>query len=296
MIRPIVTLVSLAILLQCTAKKPTDNTDENGTSYSLIHEIVDSLYEAKSAKKLSNILPRRLPNLSRDSAYTIQSLLFAREFADTKAAQIGWKMGGTNAQDSTHYNQMYGYITTRSDIPKDSVLMLHGYPADVSAEAEVAFKIKKDLPNGAHDLDELRQAIDYVFGASEIISPTSIPLQGDSATLTVNQVLASNLAHQGIIQGDRHLPIEEFDLMGETVKCYINDELAAEGQAKNIYGNPLGVLLWLSNNLPKHGNYLRAGDIVITGSMYQNPVLNNTGIVRLEFSTLGNIEFQFTTE
>ena len=41
--------------------------------------------------------------------------------------------------------------------------------------------------------------------------------------------------------------------------------------------------------LPEQGKYLNRGDIVVTGSLYQNPVIDST--VKLEFSSLGTIGF-----
>ena len=41
--------------------------------------------------------------------------------------------------------------------------------------------------------------------------------------------------------------------------------------------------------LPEQGKYLNRGDIAVTGSLYQNPVIDST--VKLEFSSLGTIGF-----
>lgn len=291
----VIALLCLFTFLQCGRRRGTQ-VDRNATPGASISELVDSVYAARSEKKQTSILFRRLPKLSRDSAYLIQSMLFDREFADTGSKQIGWKLGGTNAPDSIRYNPMYAYMTARNSIERDSVLSIGDFVGQVMVEAEVGFKISKDLPNGARNLDELKYSIDYAFGAVEIVSPTSVPPGVDPPSGPTLHAIASNLAHQGIILGDRHEQPENFEPRGESVKCYINDQLLAEGDAKNIYGSPLGALLWLSNALPEHNKYLRKGDIVITGSLYQNPVLQGTGRVRIEFSSLGEINFDYTTE
>ena len=43
--------------------------------------------------------------------------------------------------------------------------------------------------------------------------------------------------------------------------------------------------------LPEQGKYLSREDIAVTGSLYQNPVIDSTCTVKLEFSSLGTIGF-----
>ena len=78
----------------------------------------------------------------------------------------------------------------------------------------------------------------------------------------------------------------------ETVKCFINDELVAEGISGNVFGTPIHALQSLANLLPKHGKYLKKGDVVVTGSLYQNPIIDSTSNVRLDFTNLGTIGFK----
>ena len=65
---------------------------------------------------------------------------------------------------------------------------------------------------------------------------------------------------------------------GEEGQVKINGELRAEGEAKIMMeGAPLDAVLALANRLPKHGRHLRAGDVVIIGSMLESPTAGAGG-------------------
>ena len=56
-------------------------------------------------------------------------------------------------------------------------------------------------------------------------------------------------------------------------------------------GTAIDGVLWLANELPKHGLFLKSGDYVVTGSVYTNPTVEPGDQAALEFSTLGTIAF-----
>ena len=47
----------------------------------------------------------------------------------------------------------------------------------------------------------------------------------------------------------------------------INGEQRGEGLGSDVMGHPLEALVWLANDLAGRGEHLRAGEIVITGSI-----------------------------
>ena len=49
-------------------------------------------------------------------------------------------------------------------------------------------------------------------------------------------------------------------------------------------------LAWLANALNKHGRHLKAGDLVLTGSVHPPAFLPGTGVAKTEFIDLGSTE------
>ncbi|MBT5897614.1 MAG: hydratase, partial [Rhodospirillaceae bacterium] len=50
-------------------------------------------------------------------------------------------------------------------------------------------------------------------------------------------------------------------------RMLINGEVVGQGVGGDALGHPLVPLAWLANNLNQRGTMLRAGDVVLTGSI-----------------------------
>jgi 2-oxo-3-hexenedioate decarboxylase/2-keto-4-pentenoate hydratase len=55
-------------------------------------------------------------------------------------------------------------------------------------------------------------------------------------------------------------------------------------------GSALISLAWLANKLHEHGRMLKAGDLILTGSVHPPAFLPETGVARTEFEGLGGTE------
>ena len=64
----------------------------------------------------------------------------------------------------------------------------------------------------------------------------------------------------------------------------------ASGPGSAVMGSALISLAWLANKLNEHGRQLRAGDLVLTGSVHPPAFLPGKGIARTEFEGLGGTE------
>jgi 2-keto-4-pentenoate hydratase len=58
--------------------------------------------------------------------------------------------------------------------------------------------------------------------------------------------------------------------------------------------DPVEAVVWLANELPKHGLYLRANDFVVSGTVVGPPPARAGDKVKVSFTTLGSVGFQMT--
>lgn len=283
-------LCLLAGLTACNNTPSQDAADSDAVFTPLsIDAIADSLQAIRAANLETDIVSRHYPELTRAEAFAIQLATLDKELADG-AQLVGWKMGGTATADPAAFDPMFGYVLDRYMIPPGGTVQAQTFPGGSAAvESEIGVVIKDDLPEGVASKEELLDHIDYVFGAMELAKGIALPV--DEEAVSLDYVLATGMGQVRTIKGAVQLPPREFDWDNETAKCYFDGELVAEGVASNIFGNPLNAVYELANLLPTQGRYLKAGEIVITGSMYQNPTLEGAAEVRLEFSSLGEIEF-----
>ena len=60
-----------------------------------------------------------------------------------------------------------------------------------------------------------------------------------------------------------------------------------------MLGNPLNVVAWLANELPKHGRALHRGDKITTGTTAEVYLANPGDRITADFGALGSVEVRF---
>ena len=253
--------------------------------------LVDSLLYFRHHHQTTDLLSRYRPDLTREQAVEIQLAMLERELA-SGAQLVGWKMAGTITDDSASYDPLFGYILDRNIIEEDSTVRAEHFPGgQVMVEGEVGFVLNRDFPRGVSSIADLTAGIDHVVSAVELAQATAVPRPGDAPPLPIDYVFASGMGQAGTLLGQGTLDAEALEAENETVACFINGKKVAEGSTARVYRGPLRALYSLANMLPKYGTYLRQGDVVLTGSLYDNPTIDRTSQVRLEYRRLGTITF-----
>ncbi len=253
--------------------------------------LVDSLLYIRHHHKTTDILSRHMPDISRQQAIELQLAMLNKELA-AGAQLVGWKMGGTITDDSASYDPLFGYILDSNLIKEDSTVQAENFPGgQVMVEGEVGFILSQDFPKGASSMEALKEGVDHVVSAVEFAQATAIASPDSPEPLPINYVLAAGMGQAGTLIGSKQIKVGDFDMEDETVKCFVNGKLVADGNSSKVYQGPLHALYSLANLLPQYGTYLRKGDIVITGSLYTNPTIDSTSKVHLEYNHLGTITF-----
>lgn len=289
-------LVPLIGLLCLTACQPSPEPDAETTPEATLQPtdspeaIAAYLLDLRARHASSRALAQHFPNLDRPTAYQIQRLTLAQQVTDG-AEQIGWKMGGTRlTTPDAEPDPVYGYSLAshryEDGAQLEDSLFANGTPL---VEAEIAFWIGEDLPGPTVSREALIEALDGVGGAVELISQRMQPA-AEGGTLPLAHAIADNLSHGGVILGTTRVPLAEIDLNQEAAWIEIDGVEQARGEASAMMeGDLLAAILWLANELPKHGQSLHAGDFVIPGSLYDNPTLQAGQQAEVHFTTLGTI-------
>ncbi len=138
-----------------------------------------------------------------------------------------------------------------------TVLNWHDY-VQCAVEPEFVLGIGKDVAAEVEDETELLDAIDWVAPGIEIHNyrfwfgePTS------------QELIASNGIHAGLVVGKQRVSPAQVDFQLEGVGLFRSGQLEASGIGAEIMGGPLKSLAWLTNHLVRHGEHIRAGQLVI---------------------------------
>jgi 2-keto-4-pentenoate hydratase len=106
-------------------------------------------------------------------------------------------------------------------------------------------------------------------------------------------VIADGVYTNAIVLGRPLTPVTGIDLALEGVVFEQDGQIVATRTAAEVLGNPLVSLAWAANTLGRMGRGLRAGEVVLTGSI--SKVLRPTAgqSVRASFTRLGSVACRF---
>lgn len=161
----------------------------------------------------------------------------------------------------------------------------------VGVECEIAVRLGKDLvPAGApFTRDSVAGSIECYLPAIEIVDDRYLKWE----TLGAPTLIADDFFAAGIVLGPpvaRSIVPELIDVAGRTL---IDGREAGRGTGADVLGHPHNALAWLANHLASAGTSMRAGDIVMTGSLVKTVWLEAGNEATMEFSGLGKVQVAF---
>ena len=154
-------------------------------------------------------------------------------------------------------------------------------------ECEVGIRLGRDLPaSGApYDRDGVSEAVESVTTTFEVVDNRRT--QGQDTQTQLLTTIASNILNAGIVLGEPVADWRGIHLADCRGYMEINGELVGEGMGSDVMGHPLEPLAWLANNLASRGQELKAGMVVITGSIVSPKWLNPGDSALIEIEGLG---------
>jgi 2-keto-4-pentenoate hydratase len=130
-------------------------------------------------------------------------------------------------------------------------------------EIEIGFEIKKDITQKVLSLEDLIPYIESVLPVIELPDLAFNSLK----SLTAVDLVATNIASAIWLVG-KPSSVETFQALGGfDVILSLNSETIDSGKLSNAMGNPLEALLWLVNDRVRSGWPIKAGQILITGTL-----------------------------
>ena len=181
----------------------------------------------------------------------------------------------------------YGHILSPCVYANDAEVPI-GNLAAPHIEAEIAFVLGEDLRGpGVTPVDVMR-ATQGILPALELVD---LKVQGDGIQAT--DVIIHNALHGGIVAGSRLCSLESLDLQYEGVTVEYNGQLHGSGTGAEVMGNPINPIAWLANKLAEFGDYLRAGETIISGSMVTPVEVRPGDYVKATYTRMGSVGARF---
>lgn len=256
----------------------------------LLNELADYIYNAQRIQKeVQKLTVELAPNLSVADAYQVQSRVIDKiEAAGHHGKVLAPKLGLTSKAKMQQMGveaPIYGYVFEDMVVSGDVVKVSdHIHP---KVEPEIGVVLKNDLKGPGITKEDVLANIDYVFSCAEIIDSRYQNFDFD-----LPSVIADNTSASGAVFSPAQHSIEGLDLAAEKVTLRINGEIKAEGDGTAVLGHPAEPIAVLANLLAEKGEYVKAGEPIMTGGMTQAFIIKPGYEVELTYSNLAPITFK----
>ena len=238
-------------------------------------------------------LAAEIAPLTEADGYRIQDALRDLLAADF-GAPVGYKIGCTSAV-MQHYldipHPCGGSVFTKG-VHGSGVSLRHSDFVRVGVECEIAVRLGRDLapPQAPFTADAVAHAIESYLPAIEIVDDRYMDWQSIGApTLVADDFFAA-----ACVLGKPVARSAAPDLLEVAGRAVINGVEVSRGTGADVLGHPHHALAWLANHLAASGKSLRAGEIVLTGSLVKTIWLTAGDTVLMELAGLGNVSATFS--
>ncbi|MGH8434360.1 MAG: 2-oxopent-4-enoate hydratase [Pseudomonas sp.] len=228
-----------------------------------IIQLGDELYQALCSGQTIAPLTERHPEITIEDAYHVQQQLLARRI-EQGAHVVGKKIGVTSkvVMDMLDVHQPdFGYLLDTmiynegETIPMDSLIQ-------PKAEGEIAFILKRDLMGpGISNADVLR-ATECVMPCFEIVDSRITDWK-----IKIQDTVADNASCGVFVLGDHAVDPRRVDLSTCGMVLEKNGEIVGTGAGAAALGSPVNAVTWLANTLGRLGIPLKAGEVILSGSL-----------------------------
>lgn len=258
-----------------------------------VEETAVFLLNMRQKKQILPNLPDELMPSGVDEAYAVQEQLVQKLLTINTDTLVGYKVACTAKApqellgvDEPFHGQLFRSRTFTDGAEIDSDL----FTLRIS-EPEFAVQIGEDVPvrDEPYDAVGIRPYIAAVLPAIEIVDHRYVDFTktGGLPLLVDNAILGA------VVLGEPVHDWQQLDLAAHGVDFIINGEPFSTGTGANALGSPLNVLAWLANDLPKRGKQLKAGEIVMTGTITAVHWSQRGDQIKAEFGTLGTVSYTF---
>ncbi|MDZ7754169.1 MAG: 2-oxopent-4-enoate hydratase [Gammaproteobacteria bacterium] len=256
-----------------------------------IKELGDELYGALRARRMVEPLTERESAITIEDAYYISLRLVERRQADGETI-IGKKIGVTSkaVQNMLNVHQPdFGYLTDRMVYSNGDEVPIGSELIQPRAEGEIAFILKRDLAGpGVTNADVLR-ATEAVMPCFEIVDSRIRDWK-----IRIQDTVADNASCGLFVLGDRAVDPRRVDLATCGMVVEKNGDLLSTGAGAAALGSPVNCVSWLANTLGRFGIALKAGEVILSGSLVPLEPVKPGDHMRVAIGGIGSASVRFT--
>ena len=247
----------------------------------------NKILEDYDSKNPSSIFKDKI-KITNEDALIIQSNV-ARLRVNRGDQIIGYKIGcvSKDTQKKMGFTQpACGYLW-KSELHESGVTLNKKDYTNPAMEAEFGIILNRDINPEPTSFDYIQQSIKEIYPLIEI---HNLIFYGDEPYGA--ELLANNAIHAGVVLGsETKLPSDKIET---DLKLIYDQEVMDTWNNKIWPADMLSELNWLIKEQARNNNYLKKGDLILTGA-YGFPVpIKEKKLVEVTSSAFGNVKAIFT--
>ncbi|MCY4044924.1 MAG: fumarylacetoacetate hydrolase family protein [Cellvibrionales bacterium] len=230
-----------------------------------INALGDELYEALEEQKTITPFTDRNIDITIDDAYYISLRMLENRLEKNGEKVVGKKIGVTSkvVQEMLGVHRPdFGFLTHTMEYPNNGKVSIKDTMIQPRAEAEIGFKLKKDLKGPGVTEQDVLDATDYIMPCFEIVDSRI-----NDWKIKIQDTIADNASCGVYALGEDQADPNQLDLPNLKVVVKKNGEFLSEGLGSAVQGNPLTAVAWLANTLGEYGIPFLAGEVILSGSL-----------------------------
>lgn len=250
----------------------------------------NELYEAMINRSTVAPLTERFPDITIEDAYYISLQMLNRRL-EAGEKVIGKKIGVTSkaVQNMLNVHQPdFGFLTDKmvfsDEMPISEKLI------QPKAEGEIAFVLKKDLIGPGITNADVLAATEAVMPCFEVVDSRIKDWK-----IKIEDTVADNASCGLFVMNDKAaVDPRSIDLSTCGMVVEKNGATLSTGAGAAALGSPVNCVAWLANTLGQFDIPLKAGEIILSGSLVPLEPVVAGDVMNVRIGGMGNCQVRFT--
>ncbi|HZB53346.1 MAG TPA: fumarylacetoacetate hydrolase family protein [Reyranella sp.] len=256
-----------------------------------IAALAQRIAEGRRSRKVMDFLAADTATLSEADSYKVQFAVHDRLTADGKDQMAGWKVALT-LPSQYEPMKLSGPVFAgiyKSGVRPSGAVFEKGWPLKAGIECEMVARMSKDATAGGYTADSIKANVASFHCGAEVVENR----YADVTKLSGPGRIADDVLQAACIVGTEVKDWQKVDFAGLKGRSEFEGKEIGAGPGTNVMGSALISLAWLANKLLEHGKHLKAGDVILTGSVHPPVFLPGPGTAKTEFVGLGGTETSY---
>lgn len=255
-----------------------------------IAALADRLAEARRRRTVVDFLPALAADLTEAESYQVQFALHDRLTADGRDRMAGWKVALTLPSQYEPL-KLSGPVFAgiyQSGVRPSGTVFEKGWPLKAGIECEMVARMGRDAAKAAqpYTAETIKPFVANLYCGAEVVENR----YADVTKVNGPGRIADDVLQAACIVGSEIEDWQGLDFANLRGRSLFDGKEIGGGPGSNVMGGALISLAWLANKLIEHGQCLKAGEVVLTGSVHPPVFLPGPGKASTEFVGLGGSE------